>query len=625
MPRQYDTKAIKLATRHYLRQIRRDWRVAAPALLLPGIGSILVFYAPPLIVGKILSRFEQQGGSSLNELLPYILLVGGVWFAGEIIWRIAIHFFIRTEQRGVKALYAKALEYLLEKDLAFFHNNFAGSLTKKTVAYAKHYEGFFDTLGFNIASNILTLIFVIFVLWRFSPLFVFALVGIMTLTLLLLLPLIRRRQKLVIVREEASNVVAGRVADTIANMEAVRAFARERYEAEAHTQNVSTYMAKALRSWDYQNKRIDLVASPLYVLTNIAGLALAIFIGRNLETVFITFSYYANYTRVMWEFNRIYRNIENHLSEAAQFTQLLLEPPRVADPPHPELFAFRRGDIEFRDVRFRHRDSAGEHLFDHFNLSVASGEKIGLVGRSGGGKTTVTRLLLRFMDVDSGNILIDGQNIAKVRQNDFRAHIAYVPQDSLMFHRSVRENIRYGRLDASDEEIEEAARMAHAEEFIEKLPEGYDTLIGERGMKLSGGQRQRIAIARAMVRNAPILVLDEATSALDSESEKLIQDALWKLMAGRTSIVIAHRLSTVQRLDRIVVLEEGAIVEQGKHAELLRKGGLYANLWRHQTGGFLAGEEEEKPEPPSPIELSDAFESAEEPDEPSGRPDIFGK
>jgi len=221
------------------------------------------------------------------------------------------------------------------------------------------------------------------------------------------------------------------------------------------------------------------------------------------------------------------------------------------------------------------------------DLTIAPGEMVGIVGPSGSGKSTLTRLLLRFSDIDGGAIMIDGQNIAQITQDDLRRFIAYVPQEPLLFHRSIRENIAYGSPKATEKEIVAAARKANAAEFIDHLPDGYDTMVGERGVKLSGGQRQRIAIARAILKNAPILVLDEATSALDSESEILIQEALQKLMQNRTTIVIAHRLSTIQKMDRIVVLADGAIVEQGPHQKLIARKGVYAQMWGHQSGGFI--------------------------------------
>jgi ATP-binding cassette subfamily B protein len=248
-----------------------------------------------------------------------------------------------------------------------------------------------------------------------------------------------------------------------------------------------------------------------------------------------------------------------------------------------------KGSIRFNNVTFAHPGS-NESLFEKFSLTVDAGEQIGLVGHSGSGKTTLTKLLLRFTDIDAGSITIDDQDISKVTQVSLRKNIAYVPQEPMLFHRSLRENIAYGKPGASDKEILKAAKQANALEFIDKLPEGLDTMVGERGVKLSGGQRQRIVIARAILKNAPILLLDEATSALDSESEKLIQDALEKLMKGRTSIVIAHRLSTIAKLDRIVVLEDGAIREQGSHSELLKHDGMYTKLWSHQSGGFMEDE-----------------------------------
>jgi ATP-binding cassette subfamily B protein len=237
-------------------------------------------------------------------------------------------------------------------------------------------------------------------------------------------------------------------------------------------------------------------------------------------------------------------------------------------------------------MSFHHQDDTSL-LFSDFNLLVPQGQRLGLVGQSGSGKTTLTKLILRFADITNGSITIDGTDINDVTQESLRKNIAYVPQEPMLFHRSLRDNIAYGKINATDAEIREAATQANALKFIEKQARGFDTLVGERGVKLSGGQRQRIAIARAILKDAPILILDEATSALDSESEKLIQDALQKLMKGRTSIVIAHRLSTIAKLDRIVVLDDGKIVEDGSHSQLLKQNGIYANLWSHQSGGFI--------------------------------------
>lgn len=259
----------------------------------------------------------------------------------------------------------------------------------------------------------------------------------------------------------------------------------------------------------------------------------------------------------------------------------------VVDAPDAITLEMTNPQVEFNNISFQHKDAKAP-IFENFNLKIKPGERVGLVGMSGSGKTTLTKLLLRFADVKDGEILLSGQDLRRITQESLRKNIAYVPQETSLFHRSIADNISYGKPDATPEEIQHAAKLANAHDFIMDLPQGYDTLVGERGIKLSGGQRQRIAIARAILKDAPILVLDEATSALDSESEALIQDALNKLMEGRTSIVIAHRLSTVANLDEIVVLEDGKVVEQGNHHDLLKKpDGIYQHLWNRQSGAFL--------------------------------------
>jgi ATP-binding cassette subfamily B protein len=587
------TQATKTATRtainHYVSEIWRQKKFSIPTFLAVSAGSVMTTYAPPLVIAAVIRRFGEDNKPTLDELLPYLLLFGGIWLAGEVLWRLSFILLNRTDANGMQHLYTQALNLLRKKDIAFFHDNFAGALTKKAIGYGKSFESFMDTLTFNVARNVLPLIFVSVVLWQYSPWIVAVLFALMGLIVVILIPLIKRRKALVDARETASNHMAGHIADVIGNMDAVQAFAREDQEQKRHEENVQSYIKKALRSWDFHVLRIDSVISPLYVLTNVLGLSLAILLSDDAVTmaaIFITFSYFAFITEILWEFNRTYRNLENAVADAAQFTDLLLKPSAIQDPENPKPFKVPKGGVTFKNVHFSY-NADNQKLFADLNLDIRPGEKVALAGHSGGGKTTITKLLLRFVDVDSGELLIDGQNVAQSRLKDVRGAIAYVPQEPAMFHRSIRENIRYGKQDATDEEVVSAAKKAHAHEFIEQLPGSYDTLVGERGVKLSGGQRQRIAIARAIIKDAPILVLDEATSALDSESEKLIQAALWELMRNRTAIVIAHRLSTIQKMDRIVVLDHGAIAEAGSHAELLKQKGIYAKLWAHQSGGFI--------------------------------------
>jgi ATP-binding cassette subfamily B multidrug efflux pump len=300
---------------------------------------------------------------------------------------------------------------------------------------------------------------------------------------------------------------------------------------------------------------------------------------------------------VAWQVTAIFENI----GVVQEGMMTIARPITLTDQPQAQALAVTRGEIAFEDVRFHYgrtiaaREEGRPHphaVLEGFSLTVRPGEKVGLVGRSGAGKSTVVNLLLRFFDLEGGRILIDGQDIAAVTQESLRAQIAVVTQDTSLLHRSIRDNIRYGRPDSSDAEVIAAARLAHADEFIRDLVDwkerrGYDAQVGERGVKLSGGQRQRIAIARVILRNAPVLVLDEATSALDSEVEAAIQSSLGTLMAGKTVIAIAHRLSTIARMDRLVVLDRGRIAEQGTHDELLRRNGHYAALWQRQSGGFI--------------------------------------
>lgn len=583
-------RAFRLAVRHYLHEVRTHWRTSVPSLLLPALNTILISYVPPLAVAAIVSRALSGEPSSFQTYIPYVILFGMSWLIGEVVMRIGIWCINETDASAMKHLYTNGLAQLLKQDLSFFHDNFAGSLTKKTIGYAARFEVVFDTFSLNVFNKLLPIIFASIVLSFYSPLLTICLVSLLTISIAVAVPFIRKRRKLVVTREIASNVMSGHIADVYGNIDAVRAHASESYENKRHETLVKDYIKKARKTWDYQNMRVDLVLAPFFITINAIGLLISVYLAQNgtieFSSLIVIFSYYLAVTSFMWEFNSIYNRLESSLSEAAQYTELLLTEPTIYDHKSQQHVEKPKGAITFTNVHFSYEQDSTQ-LFTDFSLSIPAGQKIGLVGRSGGGKTSITKLLLRFAEIDQGSIQIDGVDIRDLSQVELRELIGYVQQDPAMFHRSIHDNIAYARPDVSRETVIAAAKKAHAHEFIESLPNGYDTLVGERGVKLSGGQRQRVAIARAILKDAPILLLDEATSALDSESELFIQDALRMLMEHKTALVIAHRLSTIQKMDRIIVLDKGTIIEEGSHKDLLKKNGTYAKLWTHQSGGFI--------------------------------------
>lgn len=575
------------------------WRYPKYVIALLAVGPVTILLhetIPALIAGRVLDRlssgqhrdepFMQAFG---NDLLLYGIIL---MFGGVVMWRIAILLIWKLEMRVTRDLARRCFDHYLVLSANFHANSFGGSLVSQTNKFVASYVRIADTTYFQVYMLVLTLILSSIVLIDRAPLVV-AFLWIVTIVYTYLMVLITRTTRQFTAREaRAQNKVTGVLADAITNVMAVKSFSMLAGEKKRFARVTETSM-QATNDVMQATTRKDIYAATFTIGLMIVALVLAVVsvtrFGAAASTVFIVYAYALSLSRRLWEINsQALRNFNRAIGDARDMVLTLGLEPEVKDPERPEPARIKNGEITFRDVTFTHDNAnQADSLFTAFNLHIAKGEKIGLVGHSGAGKTSFTRLLLRFSDIDSGEILIDGQNIAHITQEDLRRHIAYVPQEPLLFHRSIAENIAYGKPGATQEEIALAAKHAHAHEFIETLPQKYDTLVGERGVKLSGGQRQRIAIARAMLKDAPILVLDEATSALDSESERLIQDALWKLMQGRTAIVIAHRLSTIQKMDRIVVLDNGTIAEEGSHKTLLAQNGIYASLWAHQSGGFI--------------------------------------
>lgn len=567
-----------------------------PGLAVAIIAGAVIIEGAALAAPLALKRFIDTLSSTAPSEAAVSLLFGilGLFalinFIGWIGHRIRMLSIMRMESRVMADLSNQAFRYLLRHSHDFFVSNFAGSLTRRVNRYARAFEQVLDTVMFSFFSTGVFAAGAILVLFGRSALLGSILLFWTIAFVIIQVFVARWKQPLRVASAAEDSKVTGVLSDAVSNQSIVSLFAAAPHEYRIFGDAIERWRAAMMRSWNV-DAWILAIQGLFALAVEIALLAGAVMLWqRGAITVgdFVLIQVYIiGLIDRIWNLGNSMRRVYSAFADAYEMIVIFETPHGVQDVEGAAALRVTDGKVELHDVAFGYR--ADLPTFSGFSLAINGGERVALVGPSGAGKSTITKLLLRLHDVTHGVIEIDGQDIAQVTQDSLREAISFVPQEPVLFHRSLRDNIRYGKRDATDEEVIDAAKKARCHAFINKLPEGYETHVGERGIKLSGGERQRVAIARAILKDAPILILDEATSSLDSESESRIQEALDELMRGKTVIVIAHRLSTIMRMDRIIVIENGNAVAQGTHQELLdSEGSLYHTLWSIQAGSFVA-------------------------------------
>lgn len=546
----------------------------------------------PYLFGKIIDGFTNYVGDR-GEAWPVvkgpILGALGLWIGIEIAFRLGGVLMAYTFPKLEKQMRMAMFSHMQDHSHAYFANHFAGDIATKISDMVENVSHSLQLIITLFIPTFIAVLIACYTFYTLSPYFASLLVEWAIIHTIIGIVYAKRCSLYSEVHARTRSKLNGRIVDSLTNYFSVKLFANKKYEL--------AYAGITQKKEQRQNKEqliyIEKVRAVLGVLCFFGpGLALNAYAywswTQHLITVgdiVIIFNTSWSIIMMLWFSSIELPNFFKQIGICQQALALLRDPIQIVDSIDAKPLKVSQGKIQFQKVHFHYRHTIP--LFTNKSVAIQPGQKIGLVGYSGSGKTTFVNLILRLFDIQSGQILIDGQNISEVTQESLRKVITMIPQDPSLFHRSLIDNIRYGRPEASDEEIVVAAQRAHAHDFIMELPDGYKTLVGERGVKLSGGQRQRIAIARAFLKNAPILVLDEATSALDSSTEALIQESLGYLMEGKTTIVVAHRLSTLLGMDRILVFDQGKIIEDGSHKILLKKKGLYHDLWKAQVGGFL--------------------------------------
>lgn len=550
------------------------------------IGAMLIDSVMPYFLSEAIGAVSASNFDDMNRWLLFAAIVG---ISAGLLNLLGFQAMVSHESNILKKERESVFETLIHKDHQFFSSQKIGAMTSRYIDFVRSHIAVQDLFIIRTLSFVFITIAGVGILFINAWQLAVFVIGLMIALIIQIRWSTKKRAPWRHERKKLVGDIHGAVADSLSNNLIVRTFAAEDREVEGLKRLTGRFSS-------VYKKDFSFIASEgsarvmLMIIIQIAVVAVsAVMIKNNaisLATAIFAIAYMQRVGSQLFVLADIINGYDQSFLDAQPMAEMLLTKNVLADDPAATKLVAKKSDIVFNNASYRYPDG-NTNVIDNLSLHIPAGQKVGLVGHSGAGKSTIVQLLLRFSDVTNGSITIDTKDIRTVTQQSLREAIAYVPQEPMMFHRSLRENIAYAKPDAPESQIQAAIKQAHASEFIDKLPAGLETTVGERGVKLSGGQRQRIAIARALLKDAPILLLDEATSALDSESEKLIQASLDELMKNRTSIVIAHRLSTIAKLDRIIVLEQGKIVEDGTHAELLRRKGRYATLWSHQSDGFI--------------------------------------
>lgn len=574
---------------HFLRDYKTV--VLVYALLAIAAGFWVPFNS--IIIKQLINLLpDVQDGNVAILTMPAVLLVVNFIVFDNFTWRALTYIRGKYVPIIINRIIGTSMDYLLGQSHQFYQDNLSGKIAKQIGNLADGVERLTGTIASNFLRGASLLITSFIASYFVNPVFCLILVIWFALFATISLVMSRKLVALSDVQAASESVVVGEMVDVLSNSSNVRIFSRNPYEHLRMLPFFSKQQQAYTNSYFYALLMHSVQGGLIAIMMGFTVYFLVYLYGKSLVTVgdfALILGLSMETGHMMWHTMSEVDEYNKAVGRCKQSLNSLITSLEIQDKPDAKQLVCKQGDIVFDAVKFHYKGT--EPLFQNKSVQIKSGQKVGLVGYSGSGKSTFVNLILRFYDVTDGSILIDNQDIRDVTQDSLHENIAMIPQDPSLFQRSLKENIRYGKDDASDDQVVKAAHKAHANEFITALPHGYDSLVGERGVKLSGGQRQRIAIARAILKNAPILILDEATSQLDSVTEQQIQDSLWHLMQDKTTIVIAHRLSTLLHMDRILVFDKGKIVEDGTHTELLAKNGLYKKLWDAQVGGFLGDEQ----------------------------------